>query len=68
MLYNPLSGKVIISRNMILDEEKGWKWSGSSAEIQYEASLDEVMDFTSTNLTNSNSLTPNNSSLESSPS
>ena len=64
-LYNPLSGKVIISRNVIFDEEKGWKWSGSNAEIQYEASLDEVMDSTSTN---SSSLTPNSSSPESSPS
>ncbi|KAL8110815.1 hypothetical protein AgCh_026522 [Apium graveolens] len=44
-LYNPVSGKVIISRNVVFDEEAHFKWNvkknGSAYNIPVEGEADE---------------------------
>lgn len=44
-LYNPLSGKVIISRNVVFDEKSSWNWSEKQIQqdisIPFELSPDE---------------------------
>ena len=43
-LYNPVGGKVIISRNVVFNEEGRWTWREDEREsIQFEAPLEDVL-------------------------
>lgn len=41
-LYNPLSGKVIVSRNVIFNEEDRWEWSSTNNEAEAVEFADSV--------------------------
>jgi transposase InsO family protein len=43
-LYNPLEKKIIISRDVVFEEEKGWNWGGKEAVKQDNALSDDTSD------------------------
>ena len=40
-LYNPTNGKVIISKNVVFDEEVGWIWHRIEEGIQFNTSTED---------------------------
>ncbi|WZZ60567.1 hypothetical protein YC2023_060674 [Brassica napus] len=42
-LYDPNSRRIVVSRDVIFDEEKGWNWSRESSEAQGNESFDVVI-------------------------
>ena len=61
-LYNPISGKVIISRDVKLNEEENWIWSNSSV-----TSSVQIPEAKSIDTHGNNSSTSSHSTLQSSP-
>ena len=64
-LYNPVSGKVIINRNVMFDERASWNWETNKGETQMQipAELDTPQNqVTDPAPTNSSSTSPNSSS------
>lgn len=43
-LFNPLSGKIIISRNVIFDENARWNWQENEEKVQQQISIDNEKD------------------------
>ncbi|CAJ2675758.1 unnamed protein product [Trifolium pratense] len=41
-LYDPLKKKIIISRDVIFEEKKGWEWNKPSREKNSEVTIDDI--------------------------
>ena len=54
-LYNPISDKVVISKNVIFDDNISWKWNHKPKKSQIQVSNEELVDLTSPSIVASTS-------------
>ena len=40
-LYNPINGKIVISRDVVFDEESSWDWSNTQEDYNFFPIIDE---------------------------